>query len=52
MNRLFWFPDWLVNNPLIDGVLAGDTNVCAMVGVMIGAVIAARRLKEQLGQID
>lgn len=50
--RLLWIPDWLVNNPLVDGVLSGDTNVCAMIGVLIGAVIAARRLKAQFGEFE
>jgi hypothetical protein len=50
--QLLWIPEWLINNALVDGVLSGDTNVCAMVGVMIGAVIAARRVKSQAGELE
>jgi hypothetical protein len=44
--QLPWFPHWLFDNTLVDAVLSGDTNVCAMIGVTIGAFIAARRVKK------
>ena len=52
MGQLFWIHEWVANSPLVDALLAGDTRVCSVVGMLIGAMIAARQVKQQFGEVD
>jgi len=50
MGSLIWIHEWVANSGLVDGVLAGDTTLCSIVGMLIGCVIGSRELKQKLGQ--
>lgn len=50
MGSLIWIHEWIANSSLMDGLLAGDTTVCSIVGMVVGCVIARRQLKRQFSQ--
>lgn len=50
MGSLIWIHEWVANSGMVDALLAGDTTVCSIVGILIGCVIGSRQLKRQLSQ--
>jgi hypothetical protein len=44
---VFWAHDVLVGSGLVDRLLAGDTSLCATVGILVGGTIGWNRLKQQ-----
>jgi hypothetical protein len=43
--------EWVADLGIVDKLLSGDTTMCAIVGVLLGAAIGWKQLK-QLQQID
>jgi len=43
--------EWVANLGIVDKLMAGDTTICAIIGVLLGAAIGWKQLK-QLQQID
>ena len=39
--------EWLASTGLLDKVFSGDTNTCAIVGILAGGMISWNRLKKQ-----
>jgi hypothetical protein len=50
MYDLFSLHHWIARTGLVDRFLAGDSDLCSIVGILIGCVIGHRQLKRQLNQ--
>ena len=50
MHGLIWIHDVLANSGMIDKVLAGDTGICAIVGILIGCCLGREQLKRTLNE--
>jgi len=49
LGSLIWLHEWVANCGLLDRLLAGDDNLCAIVGVLAGCMIGWNRLKQMQG---
>ena len=49
LGSLFWIHEWVANTGLLDKLLAGDNNLCAIVGILAGGMIGWSRLKQMQG---
>jgi hypothetical protein len=49
LGSLIWLHEWVANTGLLDKLLAGDTNMCAIVGILAGGMIGLNRLKQTQG---
>jgi hypothetical protein len=50
MNGLIWIHDVLANSGMVDKLLAGDSTLCAIVGVLLGCCLGQEHLKRTLDQ--
>jgi hypothetical protein len=47
LGSLIWLHEWVANTGLLDKLLAGDNNLCAIVGILVGGVIGWNQLKRR-----
>ena len=46
LGSLIWLHEWVANTGVMDMLLGGDTNICAIVGILAGGMIGWNRLKQ------
>jgi len=50
MNGLVWIHEFVANSGAVEKILAGDTGLCSIVGILIGCCLGWEQLKRQLNE--